>query len=1279
MAKAKNPLQVAAMASADRFIREESPPFGEAVASSFMADNWVGAMITASRFPTTGERIPGFKPDFKGYEDYAELLYDVGNPEDERAVKAKIRYFRQRDDVLLRSGLGTRLAAGFIAAVPDPLNLIPGIPIFTAARGAGRLRTALSVGSRTASGALAAETVNELLIQGLDESRTASQSLTNIAATTAFGFTLGAAIGGHLGGREAAVLRRLEAERQLQADIQEAALEEFKAIDYDGDGLPGVNQEMFNQRVWDRMKEKGVDVATAQGAGPIRDFLMRNLRFVTGIQGRLEHAGIPRARFVTSKILSSSGARIDSPAPGTKVEIGKMRRGVYAATRIVKNEQAYGKYLEMDVAEPISKQEFSEQISLAMSNRDEVVDALDPQTTKAVEAAAKDVRDFVENWYTNPGLETGALSRKDTGSDPTWFSRVWLDQKMVEEVTESGEFRFVEDVAPVMAAENDISIDEAKAVLRELIDTVSSGPGKTYMSRITDDNAIELRSPLRARTFQIATKHVREWVDTDVNSMIARLDHTMGPDLELAKVFRPAQGEHYSYRYFQQIERDAEAVPDMHPQERARWADAEELNVRDMRQLYELERRFRSEDALALERLMKRRTEALRNLGKQEAEAADDLQILKRTKGVKEEEVLKAERANQDRMELLRQRVAEIEDKVAKITGVRNTLRDPRSLRVVRQELRDLRKQLARKEKMLAARQAKADDLRQTLKFYGLLPAEGRDVMRGLKIPQKVRGALRRYDRLLRESEEITKEIDKIQEKVKRREIKQRKFDRPDRDKEDVRNSYAAFLDQMEELRRNNYVSGATMEHVLEQIGREGNDLIKAGKISNRHKKRVLADLRTAIGDVRNAVGQVADSGNWWFQLERMILQSNALAKMGGVLFSSLGDPALATFTTQMAPMGRAMRAKLKAWMSSAEGKAMLSDELFPQALRAFETVNGMQTRSRSMAEITSMGRSSNQSLPVKFLDWVSDKVFTHVFMINRWTGLMKETAALAIQDNIIRAARRVVDGHGTADDIANLAQSGIDENMARRIITQVRKLDQTTASPSEINLAATHRWDDEVAREVFESAVMNDLNKAVVTPTAGDRPRWMHIRFLRMIGQFRSFSLAANNKITISGFQGNTAAFMGKAVTSVQAGMVVWALKEVLAGRDPFEQSVNDWVINGIDRSGVPGMLTDMNAMMERLPWVNNLSLSSIFGGKPPSRFQQRNFMDVFFGPTAGFVRDLQRAVQLLGPDASRGDLDAFRRLLWTQNAIGFATAFDLMEEAASDVYGFEEREDFQ
>jgi hypothetical protein len=183
-------------------------------------------------------------------------------------------------------------------------------------------------------------------------------------------------------------------------------------------------------------------------------------------------------------------------------------------------------------------------------------------------------------------------------------------------------------------------------------------------------------------------------------------------------------------------------------------------------------------------------------------------------------------------------------------------------------------------------------------------------------------------------------------------------------------------------------------------------------------------------------------------------------------------------------------------------------------------------------------------------------------------------------------------------------------------------------------------------------NAIFRESETQIVSPGALDRPSWADNEAGRSILQFKSFSLAANNQVTLRLLdraktdKAEIPEAVNILVQQTLGGMVVTASKMILAGKAAeFEDmTMAEWVMNGIDRGGVVPMYTEGFNMVDMM--TNNY-LTSLAGSPPMRRYDRRNPLSVL-GPTMGTVGDMMAMSQAFSDGSwSESDARLMRRLI--------------------------------
>ena len=427
-----------------------------------------------------------------------------------------------------------------------------------------------------------------------------------------------------------------------------------------------------------------------------------------------------------------------------------------------------------------------------------------------------------------------------------------------------------------------------------------------------------------------------------------------------------------------------------------------------------------------------------------------------------------------------------------------------------------------------------------------------------------------------------------------------------------------------------------------------------------RLQKRRDADIRdvAAVRDrLRHVFALPENPNGLGHRVERVILSLNYLRLLGGMTISAIPDIArpvmvhgiARTFGDGLIPMVRNFK----------------GTRLAGREVELAGTALDMTLDSRTMAIADVFDDYGRFSVVERGIQAATNN-FGLVSIMAPWNREMKRFAGLVTMSRILDAAEGVRAGNVAAKDLEALAAGGIDREMAGRIAEAFARHGKSDRG---VKVANTEAWADRQAVEAFRAAVVKEVDKIIVTP-GQDRPLWISRPLLRVIGQFRSFSLAASQRILLSGLQQRDMATLNGALLSVGLGMMVYWIKQKQAGR-PVSDDPEVWLAEGLDRSGLTGWFYDVNNIAEKLT-RGRVGVSALTGGPTISRYASRNVLGAMIGPTAGAIQDLAQVTGSgFAGDFRQSDVRALRRLLPYQNLFYMRQLLDAAERGVSTELG--------
>jgi hypothetical protein len=391
----------------------------------------------------------------------------------------------------------------------------------------------------------------------------------------------------------------------------------------------------------------------------------------------------------------------------------------------------------------------------------------------------------------------------------------------------------------------------------------------------------------------------------------------------------------------------------------------------------------------------------------------------------------------------------------------------------------------------------------------------------------------------------------------------------------------------------------------------------------------------------------------------RVINSLNYMRMLGGMTISAIPDTARTVMVHGlMRTAGDGLIPLLRNW--SGARLAMTEVKLAGTALDMV-----LDSRAMQIADIMDdFGRHSKFERAIQ----AGARNFGVISLMAPWNAAMKQFAGLVTMTRMLRATERIAAGKGRPKEVAMLASGGISEANARKIAAQFAKHGKKEGGVWHANTAA---WEERSAVEAFRAALVRDVDRIIVTP-GQERPLWMSTETGRLIGQFKSFSISAMQRVLISGLQQRDMATLSGAIMMVALGGLASVIRAKVGGQPVPDlsdgQKQAQFLVEAIDRSGLTGWMMEANSMTEKLT-RGAVGLSAVTG-KPVSRYASRNISSALMGPTAGTIQDFTRVVGAAASgEWNQSDSRVMRRLIPYNNIFYLRQMFD---EAEAGINGF-------
>lgn len=284
------------------------------------------------------------------------------------------------------------------------------------------------------------------------------------------------------------------------------------------------------------------------------------------------------------------------------------------------------------------------------------------------------------------------------------------------------------------------------------------------------------------------------------------------------------------------------------------------------------------------------------------------------------------------------------------------------------------------------------------------------------------------------------------------------------------------------------------------------------------------------------------------------------------------------------------------------------------------------------------------------------------------WNAGLKTMVGSIYSDEILKAAVKSTKGQLSAKDTAAFANNGLGKQELKEI-ADAFKAQKGESEIDGVFLADLKQWDPALA-ERFKLALLKETEMTIVTPGKGDLPLVAHSFAGKLVFQFKSFAMAANNRILLATLDDMNYKKVSGAISMVGMGAMGYVLRETLKGKEP-DMDPQRLINEGLERSGLFAFWSDPNSMVEKATagevhmgrlW-EELGITEEAGMS--SRYASRNMLGSFLGVNAGTVQDIGMITSAMASgEWSESDLRAIRRAIYMNNLWLLHSSFSRMEE---------------
>ena len=413
----------------------------------------------------------------------------------------------------------------------------------------------------------------------------------------------------------------------------------------------------------------------------------------------------------------------------------------------------------------------------------------------------------------------------------------------------------------------------------------------------------------------------------------------------------------------------------------------------------------------------------------------------------------------------------------------------------------------------------------------------------------------------------------------------------------------------------------------------------------NKQKDKDIKNIAAMRDRIRGTYGEV-DHNNPWVRAGRVARDLNYMRLLGGVVASSFSDVARIVAAEGIA---NTFRHGLKPLVSNIKGFKVAAHEAKLWGVGTDALMGGRAEILADVADYSAGGTAFERGVRA------AATKFSSINLMNQWTGGMKQLHAVTMQTRLIPELRR-----GKID--RRLAQLGIDDANARNIGEELRK---HATEVDGVWLANVNSWDHAELGSMWGGAIRKESDRVIIMP-GQEKPLFMSSELGKTVGQFKTFMFSATQRILISNLQRQDSHYIQGMLAMVSLGMMTYAFKNWDAKREISDDPAV-WVSEGIDRSGMLGILMEANNTIEKISG-NSMGMRPLLGiNTPASRYASRSALDSAVGPTFGLLGTVLDVAGGVAGDRpwEQSDTRALRRLLPGQNLSIIRQGLDEAEKA--------------
>ncbi len=433
---------------------------------------------------------------------------------------------------------------------------------------------------------------------------------------------------------------------------------------------------------------------------------------------------------------------------------------------------------------------------------------------------------------------------------------------------------------------------------------------------------------------------------------------------------------------------------------------------------------------------------------------------------------------------------------------------------------------------------------------------------------------------------------------------------------------------------------GQSLDGVLDDVSQDFKLLIDQAPTESMRKK-LRKKRAEASDDITRAWERVSNSverqnpNSMSQKIIRRTKLFNITTQLGQITLSSLPDAVTPLTRYGMRSYAKGIARASRQFFNDLEGMSKAQIQRTGAA-----TDRTLNQRIMTMTDGDEMGGRYEQ--------WAS-RMFSKLTLFDQWTDAWETVAAHSSMDWTLRQGRKLSQGKRlTRSEKGQLSQMGLDHD---RLVSMYKASLSSGGKDPILKFADTSKWDDiNLARE-FEAAIGSDVRRTIIRSGDGEKPNFMDDPLASLVFQYNTFAVSATNKLLVAGIQRRNLAVAQGLLASVFLGSMVGVIKTKLRGGDISDMTDQDFLYEGIDRSGIIG--------------VYRPALSAIQAGTGhiPSRYMDRDITGILGGATIGQVdRGIRLGHSMVDGDVNDIAENAARLTPFVSNTLGVRQVLLLM-----------------